>query len=200
MPGPLHYLVLIGAVDVLQPLYTRVLVPQTVAGELQDANTPATILAWIAYPPAWCEIHPDPPPDPALGFLDAGEQSAITLALSVNADRLLIDEQAGPRRGRAPASARHWYLGHPGRGSSTASARFRGVPRPASSNQLLPFGGTRRLRAPSAVHRSSGTVIVVRDLAALQGLPAGTGVHGCALSISRSFSRAGSFCADRLSS
>jgi predicted nucleic acid-binding protein len=101
--GPLHYLVLIGAVDVLQPLYTRVLVPQTVAGELQDANTPATILAWIAQPPAWCEIHPDPPSNPALGFLDAGEHAAITLALSVKADRLLIDEQAG----RAEAERRH---------------------------------------------------------------------------------------------
>lgn len=30
--GPLHYLVLIGAVDVLPTLYSRVLVPETVAG------------------------------------------------------------------------------------------------------------------------------------------------------------------------
>ncbi len=31
--GSLHYFVLIGAVDVLRPLYVRVLVPQTVADE-----------------------------------------------------------------------------------------------------------------------------------------------------------------------
>jgi predicted nucleic acid-binding protein len=101
--GPLHYLVLMDAVDVLLPLYSRVLVPETVAGELQDANTPATVRAWIAQPPQWCEIRPDPPSDPALGFLAAGEHAAIMLALSVNADRLLIDEQAG----RAEAERRH---------------------------------------------------------------------------------------------
>jgi predicted nucleic acid-binding protein len=101
--GPLHYLVLIGAVDVLQPLYGRVLTPQTVAGELLDTNAPKAVRDWIGKPPRWCEIRPDPPSDPALGFLDAGEHAAITLALSVNANRLLIDEQAG----RAEAERRH---------------------------------------------------------------------------------------------
>jgi hypothetical protein len=33
--GPLNYLVLLGVVDVLEPLYNRVLVPETVAGKLQ---------------------------------------------------------------------------------------------------------------------------------------------------------------------
>jgi predicted nucleic acid-binding protein len=33
--GPPHYLVLIEAVDVLESLYSCVLVPQAVAGELQ---------------------------------------------------------------------------------------------------------------------------------------------------------------------
>ncbi len=32
---PLHYLVLIGAVDVLEPLFTRVLVPRAVVEELE---------------------------------------------------------------------------------------------------------------------------------------------------------------------
>ena len=99
--GPLHYLVVIGAVDVLQPLYSRVLVPQAVARELQDTNTPATVRAWMAQPPEWCEIRPDPPSDLTLLFLDAGERAAITLALV--ADRVLIDEQAG----RAEAERRH---------------------------------------------------------------------------------------------
>lgn len=101
--GPLHYLVLIDAVPVLEPLYGRVLVPEAVAGELQDAKTPAPVRAWIAQPPAWCEIRPDPPFDPALAFLDAGERAAITLAISIHADRLLIDEQDG----RAAAEQRH---------------------------------------------------------------------------------------------
>ncbi len=94
--GPVQYLLRIGAVDVLEPLYQRVLVPQTVARELQQPNTPATIRAWIAQPPAWCEIRSDPPIDPSLiTFLDPGEAAAITLALSLQADRLLIDDLAG---------------------------------------------------------------------------------------------------------
>jgi len=93
--GPLNYLVLIGAVDVLQPLYTRVIVPRSVFQELNDDEAPAAVLAWIAKPPAWLEVRSDPPPDPTLGFLDPGEKAALTLAQILNADELLIDEQAG---------------------------------------------------------------------------------------------------------
>src|SRR5438552_2953757 len=39
--GPLNYLVLIGAVEVLQPLYTQVIVPKTVAAELLRTGAPA---------------------------------------------------------------------------------------------------------------------------------------------------------------
>jgi predicted nucleic acid-binding protein len=48
--GPIQCLIRIGAIDVLAPLYQRVLVPHTVALELQQPNTPATIRAWIAQP------------------------------------------------------------------------------------------------------------------------------------------------------
>ena len=96
--GPLHYLVLIGAVHVLQPLYNRVLVPQTVATELMETGAPNAVRTWIAQPPDWCEIRPDPPSEPALQFLDPGERAAITLALSLVADRLLIDEWKGAPR------------------------------------------------------------------------------------------------------
>jgi predicted nucleic acid-binding protein len=53
--GPLHYLVLIGAVDVLGPLYGRVLAPDTVAAELRESNAPAAVRAWIADPPKWLD-------------------------------------------------------------------------------------------------------------------------------------------------
>ena len=59
--GPIHYLVLVGAVDALQPLYDRVLVPETVARELSNAKAPEIVRGWIARPPAWCRfgrIHP----------------------------------------------------------------------------------------------------------------------------------------------
>ena len=101
--GPLNYLVLIEAVDVLKPLYNRVLVPQTVAEELQETNAPPVVRAWITQAPEWCEIRPDPPSDPAFQLLDPGERAAIVLALSLHADRLLIDEWDG----RAEAERRH---------------------------------------------------------------------------------------------
>ncbi len=101
--GPLQYLLRIGAIDVLAPLYQRVLVPHSVARELQQNNTPAAVRAWIAQPPLWCEIRSDPPADPTLAFLDPGERAAIPLALAVHADRLLIDDLAG----RGEAERRH---------------------------------------------------------------------------------------------
>ena len=100
--GPLQYLVRIKVINMLLPLYHRVLVPQSVARELQQNNTPATVRSWIANPPAWCEIRPDPPVDPALAFLDLGERAAIALAELLAADRLLIDE----RQGRTEAKRR----------------------------------------------------------------------------------------------
>jgi predicted nucleic acid-binding protein len=104
--GPIHYLVLVQAVDVLQHLYTRVLVPEVVAEELQAPETPDAVRTWIAQPPEWCEIRTDPPSYPALQFLDPGERAAIALALSLGAGRLLIDEWEG----RAEAERRHLLI------------------------------------------------------------------------------------------
>jgi predicted nucleic acid-binding protein len=94
--GPLNYLVLIGSVDVLKPLYTRVLVPEAVVKELRAAGAPGLVHLWIARPPAWLEVRPDPPLDPTLWFLDLGESAALTLAQLLDADQLLIDDWAGP--------------------------------------------------------------------------------------------------------
>lgn len=93
--GPLHYLILIEAIHILPSLYGRVLVPQTVIGELNKAETPNFVRIWATQPPRWCEILPDVPPDPTLEFLDPGERAAITLALLFRADRLLIDDWEG---------------------------------------------------------------------------------------------------------
>ena len=100
---PLNYLILIGAVDVLQPLYARVIVPCAVVRELRGAGAPTLVQTWIAQPPAWLEERPDPPADPTLEFLDRGENAALTLAQLLNADELLIDDRAG----RAEAERRH---------------------------------------------------------------------------------------------
>ncbi len=94
--SPIHYLVLIDAADLLHRLYERVLVPEAVAEELKQVAAPEPVRAWMAQPPQWCEIRSDPPSDPAVDpLLDPGERAAITLALSVSAERLLIDDWEG---------------------------------------------------------------------------------------------------------
>lgn len=93
--SPLNYLILIAAVDVLQPLYARVIVPRAVVEELSQQGAPAAVLAWIGQPPSWLEVRPDPPFDSSLEFLDPGERAALSLAEALNADELLIDELAG---------------------------------------------------------------------------------------------------------
>lgn len=91
--SPLNYLVLIGHVEVLPYFYQRILVPPSVWEELQDANTPEMVRAWMAQHPAWLERHPlNSPPDSSLNFLDRGEREAIALALECGADRLIADE------------------------------------------------------------------------------------------------------------
>jgi len=92
--GPLHYLVLIGAVPVLEPLYKRLLVPKAVVAELQEPNTPAMVRAWIAQPPQWCEIPPDPPFDPTLLFLDAGAVATRHFVTSSRCGRLATERVA----------------------------------------------------------------------------------------------------------
>jgi len=101
--GPLNYLVLIGEVEVLKPLYGRVVVPEAVVRELGAAGAPAAVRTWITRPPPWLEVQPDPLPDPTLRFLDPGEAAALALAQLLNADELLIDEWAG----RAEAARRN---------------------------------------------------------------------------------------------
>jgi predicted nucleic acid-binding protein len=73
--SPLNYLVLIEVIDVLAPLYARVVVPRTVCAELMAPGTPEIVRAWMAQPPAWLEIVPDPPPDATLVALDPGDRS-----------------------------------------------------------------------------------------------------------------------------
>ncbi len=104
--GPLNYLVLIEAVDVLQPLYSRVVVPKTVAEELRSTGAPAVVQRWIEQLPDWLEVRRDPPPDPTLQYLDAGERAALSLAELLRADGILIDE----RDGRAEAERRKLHV------------------------------------------------------------------------------------------
>jgi predicted nucleic acid-binding protein len=101
--SPINYLILIEAADVLQGLYSSVVVPNAVVQELLDARAPIAVRDWISNPPAWLKRHPDPPGDPTLAYLGKGQSAALTLAQILAADKLLIDERAG----RVEAERRH---------------------------------------------------------------------------------------------
>jgi predicted nucleic acid-binding protein len=105
--GPVNYLVLIDAVDVLPRLFDEIVVPVAVRDELAHADAPAVVRAWIAQAPTWLEIRPNPDQsatDPAGAALDEGERAAIALAATIGADLILIDDRAGVAEARRRGS------------------------------------------------------------------------------------------------
>ena len=96
--GPINYLVLIGDIDLLPALFEKVILPSAVRVELSDPDAPPSVRNWIADPPAWLDVHETPSPQFGLASvegLDDGETAAITLAISLGADLLLMDDRKG---------------------------------------------------------------------------------------------------------
>lgn len=94
--SPLNYLILISEIDVLAQLYYRVIIPQSVAEELQARETPEAVQSWIQNHPEWLGISAEVGSlDSTRAGLHAGERDAISLALNAHADALLIDERLG---------------------------------------------------------------------------------------------------------
>lgn len=91
--SPINYLVLIELQDLLPKLFERVLIPEAVHRELQSMAAPDPIKRFLAEAPDWLEVRPSPEIDPGLRHLDSGEQEAISLALSIGADSVLLDER-----------------------------------------------------------------------------------------------------------
>jgi predicted nucleic acid-binding protein len=101
--SPLNYLIRLGHPEVLQEIYGRVLVPGAVLVEMRHPEAPEEVRSWALAPPAWLEQVRVRQLDATLAMeLGAGEREAISLALEVRADVLLIDERAG----RVEAEAR----------------------------------------------------------------------------------------------
>lgn len=99
--SPINYLLQIGLIDLLPQLFETVIIPQAVYAELRHPGAPQVVSDWTLNLPGWIEVRVVPVPDPSLQ-LGAGEQEAITLALRLKADALLLDE----RKGRREAVAR----------------------------------------------------------------------------------------------
>lgn len=96
--SPLCYLLLIEGVEILPQLFGRVIIPQRVRDELLAPAAPKIVQEWMSQPPDWLEVQTITEPiNPALNQLDLGEQEAITLALQLKADLILLDDLAARR-------------------------------------------------------------------------------------------------------
>lgn len=101
--GPLHYLILIGQVELMAVLFSDVAIPEQVKAELAHPGAPDAVRNWIQAPPIWLSIHPAKSGILAQvdATLDAGEQAAIALALGRQPDLILMDERAGTTAAQA---------------------------------------------------------------------------------------------------
>ena len=102
--GPVNYLVLIGNIDLLPVLFEKVILPSSVQAELTDPDAPPSVRSWIADPPPWLHLHETPSSQSgqaSVKGLDDGEAAAIALAISLDADLLLMDDRKGVVAARA---------------------------------------------------------------------------------------------------
>lgn len=95
---PLRYLIEIQETELLKELFEKVLIPAGVSEELQHQRTPQQIKEWTQSPPNWLEVRQADvslfQPRKAIG---KGEHQAIALAIELNADAILMDDQGASR-------------------------------------------------------------------------------------------------------
>lgn len=77
-------------------LIWSIVIPQKVLSELSQPQTPASVKSFAMSPPVRLEVRAVTIMiDSALDHLEPGEREAISLALELNADALLIDDNDG---------------------------------------------------------------------------------------------------------
>lgn len=95
--GPLHYLVLLEQVELLDRFFGEVLVPSIVLAELNHDRTPSAVREFVKNKPSWLKECFTPPLDPRFSTLGSGEQAALTVALGQPGCLLLTDDGAARR-------------------------------------------------------------------------------------------------------
>ncbi len=100
--SPLNYLVQLGQEGLLERLYEKVLIPDSVVMELKQDGAPGVIQKWARNLPAWIEIREVRTVLQRLSLirLGRGERDAIELALATRAGLLLMDERLGTTAAR----------------------------------------------------------------------------------------------------
>ena len=92
--SPLNYLILTESVDVLPAIFGRVYAPSAVVKELSHPRSPEAVRSWASRPPEWLTVQDPRHIDSSIN-LGVGETAAISLAVELKADRVLIDERMG---------------------------------------------------------------------------------------------------------
>jgi predicted nucleic acid-binding protein len=91
--SPLNYLILINAVEILQVLFEKVAISNSVLIEMGDAAAPEKVRDWAKNAPSWLEVKTASSIDLSIN-LGAGENEAISLAIELSAAAILIDDKA----------------------------------------------------------------------------------------------------------
>jgi predicted nucleic acid-binding protein len=92
---PLNYLILIESVHALPALFGRVYAPSAVLKELSHPKSPEAVRAWASNLPPWLTVQD--PTEIGPSKLGLGEAAAISLALELKAERVLIDDRDASR-------------------------------------------------------------------------------------------------------
>ena len=95
---PLNYLIFIDSARVLRAIFGRVYVPSAVMNELSHPRSPEPVRTWASSPPGWLTVQDPTQTRPSK--IGAGESAAISLALELEAGRVLIDDRDGSKEAR----------------------------------------------------------------------------------------------------
>jgi len=90
--SPLNYLVLINQIDLLPKLFGQVIIPEAVLSELSHSGSPEAVRKWADAAPPWLTIRIVSPIQ-LPSTLGPGETEAISLAIELNAELLLLDDR-----------------------------------------------------------------------------------------------------------
>jgi len=94
--SPLNYPILIGVQDLLPSLYESIRIAPAGVFELAAPGAPEKVRQWIEDRPDWLVVTaPRDSADPRLAHLHRGEREAISLAMELSADLVLIDDRDG---------------------------------------------------------------------------------------------------------
>ena len=91
--SPLNYLILIDAVEILPALFQEVVIPNAVRQELLAVGAEEKVRKRIENAPHWLKIEKVGKIDKSIN-LGVGEVEAISLAIELSADLILLDDRA----------------------------------------------------------------------------------------------------------